>query len=147
MRRLALGFGLLLLVATGAQTHDQEIHGVLKKRHDIMQTIGNHMRYLGGIARGRQAFDQAKVNEIGSEISVIANEFLTLFSDASEEEVGSRAGSAIFSDPEGFKAEVDGLVAAANTLAKVARPNEFDVAFPQLAKTCNACHDIYRKSN
>ena len=147
MRKLVVAIGLIFLSVNGAQTQDQEIHSVLKQRLDIMQPIGTHMRYLGGIARGNAEFDQARVNEIGVEISGFAKVYPTLFADDSQGIAKSRAGPAIFADREGFEATAARLVAAADTLAKLERNDEFGPAFSQLAQVCMACHGTYRLSN
>ena len=147
MRKLVLGLGLVLLTVSSAQTHDQEVHGVIKQRHEIMTAIGGHMRYLGGIMRGRAEFDPERVNEIGAEISASATEFTTLFPDESQGDPQSKAGPAIFTDREGFEAMAARLAKAGVTLAAMEDDENFSAALSELSGTCQACHDAYRVSN
>lgn len=58
----------------------------------------------------------------------------------------TKAKSEIWSDPTGFKKDIDAFQQAAAKLADVAGDaNAFKSSFGDLGKTCKSCHDDYRK--
>ena len=63
-----------------------------------------------------------------------------------ESGVKTKALATVWSDPKGFKAELDKALAASNALAKVGDdPAAIKAAAKAVTDTCTSCHDKYRE--
>jgi len=143
---LAAGFATALSSSALAQSpFDMPVAA----RNGIMAVIAINMGTLGGMARGKIAYDadaaQAAANAIHG-VSMV--DLPSLFPEGSDEMSfdGSRAGIAIFDNPTGFSAEWAQVQMAAPILAAEAANGKdaMMAALEGVDATCKSCHKTFR---
>ena len=149
MKRLTL---FLVLVATGLGAAGMlSAHtgatGVVKQRMDLMSDIARQMKTIGGIARGKAAFDGASVSAAAARIADHGKHMPMLFPKDSLQPP-SEATARIWRDWEKFVAVAEDMRVAAGNLAGAGRAGDAAAVkdgFRALGKTCSACHKDFRE--
>ncbi len=78
--------------------------GVVKKRMDVMETLGDTMKALTGMMRGKQSYDADRVRAAASKIADHGGEALTQLFPENSLDDPTKATPAIWTDWERFSA-------------------------------------------
>ena len=169
MKRKLLGLFAVAagaLATAGVFAHDDDLTGVAKQRHDLMESMADAMQSMSGMVRGTQPYDVDKMREMAGKIAKSAGDLTSLFPEGSLTE-GSDALPAIWEDWDRFASLASNLSEAANALAEAADtpPAPPSAAPPdpaagdageepaldagtglfKVGMSCKACHDDFRK--
>ena len=169
MKRKLLGLLVLAvggLAVAGAVADDENLTGVAKERHDLMEGMAGAIEPMAAMVRGIQPYDADKMRELAQKIADSGGDNLTsLFPEGSYDPAGE-ALPAIWEDWERFTMLAQNLVDAANAVAEVAdnppappsagppdpaaggggEPEAMDagMAVIRMGMSCGACHDDFR---
>jgi cytochrome c556 len=139
---LSLGAGL------AAETFAQEKpENYIRFRKSTQTLSAWQMRQMGAMVKGQQPMDAAAVTRAANVIATLAPVFAASF-PAGTDHGDTRARPEIWSQPDKFKQLMDRYVAEANKMVDAGKSGSADTIrtqFGALAKTCEACHDDFRK--
>ena len=131
----AIAFGVGAVVA---QT------SVIKERQDAMKAIAGAAKAPGGMLKGTEAFDLAKVQAALRVFAEQANKSMNFYPDSSKEG-DTAAAPKIWQTRADFDAKMKGFAAAADrALREIKDEATFKTGFPEVAKSCGGCHTDYR---
>jgi cytochrome c556 len=143
LRNVVFGVVASAAVAGAALAQDAD---AIANRLDVMKvTIAGAVRPAAMMTMGKQDYDAAAAKAAMQTIATAMATFPSLFPPGSEN-IKDRAGPAIWSDPAGFKAASDKLVADATAAAAAADQglDAFKVAFAKVGENCQGCHEKFR---
>jgi len=106
-----------------------------------------HMRQLAPMAKGQQAVDAAAATRAATVIATLAPVFASAF-PAGTDQGDTRARPEIWSQPDKYKQAMDRYLAEASKMVDAAKSGNADnirTQFGALAKTCDSCHDDFRR--
>lgn len=123
-------------------------HSPVEKREAVMKVMGGSAKTIGDMLKGETAFDAAAANEALVAMQAAIAGFGDHFPEGTElaGENSFAAGPAIWTDPDGFAAEI-ATVTAAIDAAVAAAPQDaaaLGAAFGTIGKSCGSCHEGYR---
>lgn len=123
-------------------------HSPVEQREAVMKTMGQNAGVIGGMLRGQADFDAAKANASLAAMREAFGTFSGLFPEGTEGAGTNEfaAGPAIWSDPAGFTAENEKMIAALDA-AIAANPQDtaaLGAAFGGIGQVCSSCHEGYR---
>jgi cytochrome c556 len=131
-------------VALGIATLAYANEDVIKMRQALMGANGQAIKIVVTMARGDMDFDPVVAVAALKTIANDAAEFPDFFPVGSETG-DTKAGAAIWSDNEGFRAASAKLQADANAGAEAATTLEgLQGALGTVGSNCQACHETYR---
>jgi len=164
-RRRLTATVLVLVLGAGTVYAHRGATGIVKKRMDAMMSLGDAMKALTAMMRGKQPYDAERVGNYATTVARHGGEDMTrLFPEGSLQHP-TRAKPAIWADWERFSALATELVVYAGVLKSAAAnqrapgpggttpvdptPEELatmapDAAFERLRRTCSDCHRIFR---
>jgi cytochrome c556 len=122
----------------------------VENRRAIYTLIGNYFRYLGGVAKGAIAYDEADVTKRATRIAFLSGLAEENFSDGSNVgEPDSKAKADIWTNRADFDKKLKEFQAHAKILAEVsekekASTDAFKAAVVALGQDCKGCHDTYK---
>jgi len=167
-RRRLTATVLVLVLGAGTVYAHRGATGIVKERMDAMMSLGDAMKALTAMMRGKQPYDVERVGTYARTVARHGGEDLTrLFPEGSLQHP-SRANQAIWADWERFSALATELAVYAGALASAAAnqrppgrggtmpvdptPEELatmapDVVFERLRRTCSDCHRAFRKKS
>lgn len=121
--------------------------GIVKERMDAMTAIGDNMKVIGEMVKGKAAFDGKRVEAAARAIAGHADKFHHLFPEGTNEKP-SEALPAIWTDWDKFIGIAADLKKTSLALAEAA-PSAGEVGdirkpFLGVAGTCKACHADFR---
>ena len=120
--------------------------GPIEDRQEAMKANGKAMGPLVSMFKGETAFDAGTAKK---EADVIHMDFMkaavSFPPDSKDGQPETRAKPEIWSDPDGFKAELEKAMAAAMAVGAATDEASFKAAFPALGGACQSCHEKYRK--
>lgn len=147
-KMIAAAVTLTLGAGIAAQANAQEKPENYIRFRKATQTLSSwQMRQLGAIAKSQQPFDAAAATRAANVIATLAPVFATAF-PAGTDQGETRARPEIWSQADKFKQAMDRYIAEANKLvdaSKSGNADNFKNQFGALAKTCDSCHDDFRK--
>jgi cytochrome c556 len=142
MIRTALGMGAVMLGVLVAAAQSDPI----AQRKGLMKKNNEHARELRAMTRGEQPFDAAKVNAAFTQWADTAKVLPTLFPDSSKTGGDTRALPKIWETKADFDAKDAAFAkAVADSQSKVKDLDALKVAFPEVSKACDNCHESYRR--
>lgn len=163
-RRLTVAVLVLVLAAGSVYAH-RGATGIVKERMDAMMSLGDAMKALTAMMRGKQPYDVERVRTYARTAARHGGEELTrLFPEGSLQHP-TRANPAIWADWERFSALAMELTVYAGALASAAAnqrssgrggalpvdptPEQLatmapDLVFERLRRTCSDCHRPFR---
>ena len=115
-------------------------------RHHMMEDVRDGAKAIGGMLKGEAPFDAEEVQEALRVFQVAANEFGDLFPEGTETGHDTEARETIWTDREGFNAELKDFGAAVEQ-AIAANPQDLASLKPAVGpvlKQCKSCHEGYR---
>jgi len=139
---LSLGSGI------AAQAYAQEKPDNYIRFRKATQTLSSwQMRQMVVMVKGAQPYDAAAATRAATVIATLAPVFATAF-PAGTDQGDTRARPEIWSQPDKFKMAMDRYIADANKMVEAAKSgnaDSFKAQFGMLNKTCDSCHDDFRK--
>ena len=144
MKRSVYIASLLALGVTAAIAQSN----VVEQRQTLMKEMGAQTRPLGGMLRGQEPFDLAKVQS-GLKVFVEnPKKFVTLFPESSKNAEKTEALPSIWEN----KAKFDSIAMKLSTDAQTALTTIKDEAtlkteLPKVLQNCGACHNEFRKKS
>lgn len=167
-RRRLLVAVLVLVLAGGTVYAHRGATGIVKERMDAMMSLGDAMKALTAMMRGKQPYDVERVRNYATTVARHGSEDMTrLFPEGSLQHP-TRAKPAIWADWERFSALATELAVYAGALASAAAnqrsprrggampvdptPKQLatmapDVVFERLRRTCSDCHRAFRRKS
>jgi cytochrome c556 len=115
-------------------------------RHEVMEDVGDAAKPIGKMLKGERTFDAAVVMESFKTWSAAAGVFGDMFPEGSETGGDTEAKATIWTDREGFDAQL-ALYAEAVEAAIGEAPQDLEAlkaAAGPVFKECKACHEEYR---
>jgi cytochrome c556 len=115
-------------------------------RKGLMKKNNEHERNLRQMVRGEAPFDVAKINEAFTQWGDTARQLPNLFPDNSKTGQDSRALPKIWETRSDFEAKIAAWSkAVADNKDKAKTPDELKVAYANVNKACDNCHESYRR--
>ena len=141
--RIGLAAVAFAVAATGFAAANEDI---IALRQQAMKGNGAAAKVAVGMLRGEIPFDAAVAEGAALSIAGAMDGFVLLFPEGTEEG-NTKAGAAIWSDPDGFAAAAMATKEAATAAAAAAAEGQeaFGAAFQQVGASCGACHETYRE--
>ncbi|MEQ9689584.1 MAG: cytochrome c [Bauldia litoralis] len=141
--KLGLAVAAFAVAASGLAVANEDIIGLRKQ---AMKVNGQAAKVSVGMIKGEIPFNAEVAAAAMMLIADSSTEFVHLFPEGSETG-DTKAGDAIWSDPDGFKAASKAAADAATAAATAAADGQeaFGAAFGAVGQACGACHEGYRK--
>lgn len=117
-------------------------------RQSIFSLLGSNMGPLGGMARGKIAFDADKVGKHAlriNQLSMMIADYTR--TDTSAHKVKTEALDKIWAEPDNFAKRIKDLTTASADLQKAALSGNESLikkAIGGVGKTCGGCHDDFK---
>lgn len=142
-------FSSLTAVGTAAYAqfggHRSPADEAIEFRQSLYSVVGWYAHQLGDMAKGDTPYDKDAAVKAANVIATLSKAAPDAF-PAGSDQGDTKAKSEIWSDPTGFKKDMDAFQQAAAKLAENAGDaNAFKSSFGDLGKACKNCHDDYRK--
>ena len=132
------------LYHTGAFAHAGAT-GMVMKRMEMMKAMGDSMKEMAGMFRGKSPYNAERVKALASDMASHSEHIPMMFPKGSNKKP-SEAKDSIWTDAEGFKKSSLELKAYAEALASASSDQAAaKVAFKDVGKTCKSCHTDYRE--
>jgi cytochrome c556 len=146
---------VLTVLATGVIAHTEHAPTPLNQaqkatelRQSIFSLLGSNMGPLGGMARGKIAFDADKVGKHALRINQLSKMIADYSrTNTSGHKIETEALDKIWEQPEAFAKRINDLTLASANLQKAAATgNEgaMKKAISGVGKTCGGCHDDFK---
>lgn len=143
MKRALLAAATVALGVTAVVAQNDPIAA----RKALMKGNNDNAANLVKMTRGEAPYDAAKVNAAFAQWAETAEKFPKLFPDNSKEGGRTRAAAKIWQTRSDFEAKVAAFAkAVADNRDKAKNLDELKVALVAVGKTCDGCHEQYRKS-
>lgn len=145
---IAVAVTLSLGAAVTAEAWAQEKPESYIRFRKATQTLSAwQMRQMGAMVKGQQSFNGANATRAATVVATLAPVFASAF-PAGTDQGDTRARPEIWSEPDKFKQAMDRYLAESSKLVEVAKSanaDAFRTQFGALAKSCDGCHDDFRK--
>jgi cytochrome c556 len=151
MLSATVAVAFLGLAATAPVTaQDESFAAEREARQGQFKLLGLNIGPLATMAQGRIDYDPVVAKAAADNIAAIASLDQSLMWPAgsdNESVSATRALPAIWADPAGFAAKLDGLRSAAGAMQQAAGTdlNALRGAVRELGAACSACHENYRQ--
>ena len=121
--------------------------GIIKERMTMMKDIGDNMKQVGAMIKGKETFDSTKIANHAMTISEVSPKIFDLFPKDSLNKP-TEALPAIWDEWDNFSALTLKLTDEAIKLQDTAQNGDkraITMQFVKLGKVCSSCHTNYRK--
>lgn len=145
----------LFLTVSGAiaifpATAHEGATGIVKERMDMMKGMGDSMKTMTDMLKGKATFDHQAIAMMAEEMQAHAEQMSNLFPDTEESRDGhkSYAKEEIWKRWDDFEKTGKQLAVASDKLVEVAGESDQRAIKKQIvvtAKTCKTCHTDFRK--
>lgn len=144
MKRTVFVASLLALGVSAAVAQSD----VVKQRQDLMKQMGAQTRPIGGMLRGQEPFDLAKVQAGLKVFAENSEKFASLFPESSKGVGDTEALPSVWENKEKFDAMRSKFQQDATTaLASIKDEASFKAEMPKVLQNCGACHNDFRKKS
>lgn len=144
MKRTVFVASLLALGMTAALAQSD----VVRQRQDLMKQMGAQTRSIGGMLRGQEAFDLAKVQASLKIFADNSEKVGPLFTENSKDDPKTEALPAIWQHKERFESLRTKFHQDARTaMAAIKDEATFKAEMPKVLQNCGACHNDFRKKS
>lgn len=144
MRRTVFVAGLLALGVTAAIAQSD----VVKQRQDLMKQMGAQTRPIGGMLRGQEPFDLAKVQAGLKVFAENSHKVASLFPENSKNVGDTEALPSVWENKVKFEAHLTKFHQDAQTaLVSIKDEASFKAEMPKVLQNCGACHNDFRKKS
>jgi cytochrome c556 len=138
------------LASGHAAAQFKDAKDAIEYRQGAMHVLGNHFGRVGAMVNNKVPFD-AKAVQINAEIVAMMVKLPWAgFGVPGSDKGDTEAKAEVWSQPEKFKEAALKTQDAAeklNAAAKTGSQDQVKVAFGDMAKTCKACHEDFRKKD
>ena len=142
MKRTVLAVAIIAAGVTAVVAQNNPI----AERKALMKANNDNARNLVKMTRGEEPYDAAKVNAAFAQWAETAQKFAALFPDNSKTGDNTRATPKIWENRSDFEAKVAAFgKAVADNRDKAKNVDELKVALGNVSKTCDSCHELYRR--
>jgi cytochrome c556 len=146
---IAISSAMIIATTAVADGHlSREQQGAIAARQAHMTLYGFNIAPLGAMAQGQMPYDAEVAAAAAANLAAVAslNEDRYWVEGTDSSAGGNRARAEIWSDPEGFAAEIEKIAATTAALAAVAGNGleEMQAAFGPVGQSCGSCHESYR---
>ncbi len=144
-------FGICLLGITLSSIAHKGATGIIKQRMDVMSEMGDAMKLIGDMVKGKTAYDLDTIRQAVSQLSEHAPGIIEQFPDTQESQNFnmSEALPKIWESKPEFDEMARQLEIRISELQMVINVElnkpELRKAFVKTVKACSTCHDDYRK--
>ena len=133
----------------GPPTPEQQAQKAIETRQGLLKVMGFYMAPLGGMLKGKVAFDAAAAGKSGESIAQLGGMIpdVFVFDTRKATSVKTKAQDGIWTNQADFKSKADDLAKAADALVEAAKSGDRGTtlkAAGAVGKACGACHDNYR---
>lgn len=144
-----LFFTLLGLALTGC-SNEADPDSPEGQRQAIFKQFLQHSEPMGGMLRGRLAFDGDAFAHHTQALAESADSPWLLFPEPGDTRQKNAARPEVWSDPQGFSQAIDRYQEAISDLATVTAqgvdsPEQVDELFNAVQQSCKSCHDSFRR--
>jgi cytochrome c556 len=143
-----LGIAAAAALASGAAlAQSVKPEDAIKYRQGVLRAIGWNFGPMGAMVKGEIPFDKAKFARNAERVAVLSPMPWEGFTPGTESGE-TRAKPEIWLDMEKYKKLAEKTEAEAKKLAEVAKTGDeagMKAQFNEVAKSCKACHDDFRK--
>ena len=141
MKRIVLAVAMIAVGVTAVVAQSDP----LAARKALMKANNDNARNLVRITRGEEPYDAAKVNAAFAQWAETAQKFGALFPDNSKTGE-TRATPKVWETRSDFNTKIAEFAkAVADNRDKAKNVEEVKVALAAVGKTCDGCHEPYRK--
>lgn len=123
--------------------------GIVKERMDLMKSMGDRMKKMAAMVKGKETFDAAWIAVSAQEIKQAAPEIAHLFPEGSLHKP-SEALPRIWQERGRFDEMTEQMILEAGRLSDLATAGDrrsIMLQFTRLGKTCSACHTDFREKD
>lgn len=148
---VALAAAAATAVAQNAPSPADAAKAAAHSRHALFETLGTAMGPVGGMLRGRVAYDAKAAGLAGARLEVLGGmigEVTKL--DTSKVVTTTEAKPNIWTERADFDAKAAAMVKAAGNLKTVAASGDeaaVKKAMGEVGASCKSCHDKFRKED
>jgi cytochrome c556 len=136
--------GLIALSATAVLAQSN----VVEQRQSLMKEMGQQTRPIGGMLRGQEPFDLAKVQSGLKVFAENPKKALPLFPENSKNAEKTDALPAIWENKSRFESVMSKLSQDAQTaMTNIKDEASFKTEMPKVLQNCGACHNDFRKKS
>jgi cytochrome c556 len=144
MKRTLFVVGLVAFGVTAAIAQSN----VVEQRQALMKEMAAQTRPLGGMMRGQEPFDLAKVQSGLKVFSENAQKAAVLFPESTKDAPKTEALPTIWEN----KAKFDSIMAklsqdSQTAMASIKDEASFKAEMPKVLQNCGACHNDFRKKS
>lgn len=135
------------LIISGFTLAHQGATGVVKERMELMKALGDHMKSMAAMVKGKVPFDAGQMAAGAQAIQDKAPKMVHLFPEGSLRKP-SEALPSIWQQWDKFSELAERLTSEAGGLSDIAvagSRREIMVQFTRVGKTCSGCHTDFRK--
>ena len=146
-RSVIIAAGLIAGIAAAIAHAETKEEKAIEYRQGVMTAIGWNFGPIGGMMKGDLPFDKNVVARNAEFIAVLSKMAPDGFIPGSDTGK-TKAKPEVFTEMAKFKGGMEKFQTEATKLAEVAKTGNMDQIKPQfgeVAKTCKACHDNFRK--
>ncbi|MET0532295.1 MAG: cytochrome c [Microvirga sp.] len=144
MKRMIFVASLLALGVTAAIAQSD----VVEQRQNLMKQMGAQTRPIGGMMRGQEPFDLAKVQAGLKVFSDNAQKAASLFPENSKNVGDTEALPSIWENKAKFDAVLTKFGQDAQTaMASIKDEASFKTEMPKVLSNCGSCHNDFRKKS
>lgn len=144
MKRTIFVTSLLALGATVAIAQSD----VVEQRQNLMKQMGAQTRPLGGMLRGQEPFDLAKVQAGLKVFAENSQKVSSLFPENSKDAPKTEALPSVWENKAKFEANLTKLHQdAQSAMASIKDEASFKAEMPKVLQNCGACHNDFRKKS
>ena len=142
MKRLALGFGTLVMAATVAMAHEGVKDPLVKARMDLMGEIKENTGTLGNMLKGKIPFDAAQAE--AARLAQLENaKAIPAAFETQATDPKSEAAPAIWTGWDDFVAKTNDMITAVEA-ADASSLDSLRGGMGAIGGSCKACHKSYR---
>jgi len=144
--------GVFTVLATGAMANSakslKHAQKATELRQSIFSLLGSNMGPLGGMAKGKIAFDAEKVGKHALRINQLSQMIADYArTNTSAHKVTTEALNKIWEQPDNFAKRIEDLTIASANLQKAAlsgNEGKIKKAIGGVGRTCGGCHDNFK---
>lgn len=144
MKRTIFVAGLVALGVTAAIAQSN----VVEQRQGLMKQMAAQTRPIGGMMRGQEPFDLAKVQSGLKVFADNSKQAAALFPESSKNAEKTEALPAIWENKAKFDAIMTKFSQDAETaMASIKDEASFKTEMPKVLQNCGTCHNDFRKKS
>jgi len=146
-RKILAGIIIALVVAGAAYAQFAKPEQAIKYRKSVMFLIAQHFGRMGAMVKGETPYQQDDFAQNAAVVDMLAALPWDAFKEPGADKGDTTMSSAVFQQPEKFRAAAASFESETAKLADVAEDGNLDAAkaqFGKVAQSCKSCHTEFR---